>query len=325
MNEKTIERYRRFAETEAAGRSALYEELALHVSMSDPLIGFLDRLPEPRRQPNLFFAATRFVAGLPTNAEDFEDLVAASGDRIAEVMCERTTQTNEPGRCATLMPSLARIDGPISLIEVGASAGLCLLPDCYGYDWGRHKLAPPSVENVDAPVFPCRASANAPLPIEHPEIVWRAGLDLNPLDVDSEEDMSWLKTLVWPEDVERLHRLTQSIEVARRGKPEVVKGDLRTDLMALIDRAPRDSTVVVFHTAVLSYLPVEADRRQFASKLLDRKDIIWLCNESPRVLSQRLTGAGEPPHGGLFLLSRNGAPVAWTGPHGQSIDWIVCG
>jgi hypothetical protein len=47
------------------------------------------------------------------------------------------TQTNEPGRCAVLLPVLAGLSEPLALLEVGAFAGLCLLPDFYAYDFGR--------------------------------------------------------------------------------------------------------------------------------------------------------------------------------------------
>ena len=45
----------------------------------------------------------------------------------------RATQTNEAGRCAVLLPFLAELPQPLALLEVGASAGLCLLPDRYSY------------------------------------------------------------------------------------------------------------------------------------------------------------------------------------------------
>ena len=36
----------------------------------------------------------------------------------------RRTQTNEPARCAVLLPALAQLPQPLALIEAGASAGL---------------------------------------------------------------------------------------------------------------------------------------------------------------------------------------------------------
>jgi hypothetical protein len=58
---------------------------------------------------------------------------------LRPVMFERSTQTNEPARCAALLPLLvlARLPQPLALLEVGATAGLCLLPDFYAYDYGK--------------------------------------------------------------------------------------------------------------------------------------------------------------------------------------------
>lgn len=315
------ERYQRFAQVEAAGRSALYETLARHVAESSGALAFLGRLPRTRQQPNLLFAALRLVAGTPASVAEFDDSIDQHARAIAEVMLTRTTQTNEPGRCAALLPSLARIEGPLALIEVGASAGLCLVPDFYGYDWGRQKLAPPARFGATAPVFQCRASKNTPLPVQHPEIVWRAGLDLNPLDVSNDEDIAWLEVLVWPEHHERLARLRKAIQIARTNRPRVVVGDLRQDLPALIAEAPRDATVVVFHTAVLSYVAEQSDRDAFAARMVDDARVIWLSNEGPRTFPQFVAAAG-PVHEDMFLLAVSGQPVAWTGPHGQAIRWI---
>ena len=195
------ERYRRFAETEARGSSPLYEHLALHVSGSGDVLDFLMTLPADRRQPNLFLAAVRHVVHAPRDGPELERLVAAHGPAIARVMRNRTTQTNEPARCAVLLPLLARLPQPLALIEVGASAGLCLLPDRYGYDYGRARLHP---ADIGAPVFPCRVNDATPLPGVLPNVVWRAGLDLNPMRVCAPDDMAWLETLVWPEQQERL-------------------------------------------------------------------------------------------------------------------------
>ena len=323
MDPVLSEAYERFARLEARGRSPLYDKMAQWVAGSEASQRFLLNLPQDRRQPNLLFAAMRMVHGLPESGEAFDDALYDAGDAIAHVMRTRTTQTNEPGRCATLMPLLDEIDGPIALIEVGASAGLCLLPDYYGYDWGHARLMPDKDKvSGTVPVFPCATSEATPLPETYPDIVWREGLDLNPLDVTNDDDTQWLELLVWPEHKARLASLRLAIDVARQHKPLVRQGDLRDDLVALIEEAPKDATLVVFHTAVLSYVTPEVDRRHLADLLLSRSDVIWLCNESPFILPQRLTGAGQPPRPGLFLMSRNGAPKAWTGPHGQSIDWI---
>ena len=147
------ERYRRFARYEARGQSAIYESLCEHIAGSDRLLSFLAGFPAERQQPNLFLAAIRATGGLPPRAELLDDLVESNRDAIGFVLANRTTQTNEPGRCAVLLPALASFKQPLALIEVGASAGLCLLPDFYGYDYGRLRIEPSEPFGTVAPVL----------------------------------------------------------------------------------------------------------------------------------------------------------------------------
>jgi hypothetical protein len=310
--------YRRFAELEARGRSPLYEELANRVADDPAVLGFLSAMPAPKRQPNLLFAAVRHLHGVPADWPDFRSFLARHEDAVRAIMLARSTQTNEAARCAVLLPALAQCAGPLALIEVGASAGLCLLPDCYGYDYGHQRIAP---ADAGAPVFPCNAKAATPLPDRVPEIVWRAGLDLNPLDVHDTEQVAWLETLVWPEQHARRERLRQAIAVARRDPPRVVTGDLRRDLPQLAAQAPRDATLVVFHTAVLAYLPDVEERRSFM-RTVQALDAVWIVNEIPSVLPE-IAEHLKPWPRGKFLLSIDGSPLAWTDPHGAAIDWIV--
>ena len=139
------------------------------------------------------------------------------------ILLSRITQTNEPARCAVLLPALASLPQPLALLEVGASAGLCLIPDRYGYDYGRVRVMPRTGWDGHGPVFPCEANDAAPLSVEMPTIAWRRGLDLHPLDVCSQQDIDWLETLVWPDDIQRTERLRAAIETARADPPAIVK------------------------------------------------------------------------------------------------------
>jgi hypothetical protein len=98
----------------------------------------------------------------------------------------------------------------------------------------------------------------------------------------------------------------------------VVAGDLRHDLRGLAAEAPRDATLVVFHTAVLAYVADRAERAAFAQTVSDAGGV-WVSNEGPGVLSD---AGGDPWPEGRFVLTRDGVRVAWTDPHGTAIDWI---
>ena len=309
--------YRTFASHEAHGVSYSYERYALSVAENDDCLRRLLELPEAKRQPNLLLAATRHAVGLPQEGMDFAGHVMKAWDEVLPTMLARSTQTNEPGRCACLLPALARIEGPLALIEVGAAAGLCLLPDRYGYDWGQARLDPP--DGV-GPVFPCEADPSTPFPSTYPEIAWRVGLDLNPLDVTNMEEMDWLRTLVWPEQVDRLVRLDAAIEVARRDPPCVVAGDLLQKTEALVAEAPRGARCVVFHSAVLSY--VDPGMRKAFAELMNDLEVDWLSNEGRRVLPDLVPEDAPEGDPGAFVLSLNGRAIAHTGPHGQFLRWL---
>jgi hypothetical protein len=316
--ERLSDRYTAFATDEAHGQSEIYERLALGVARSQELLDFLLTLPAARRQPNLFLAAVRYLHGVPDGVDRLIEIVREDYRRIRALMLSRTTQTNEPARCSALLPLFAQLPQPLALLEVGASAGLCLLPDCYGYDYGGVKIEPTA---GPAPIFRCRTSGAVPIPRTVPRIVWRRGLDLNPIDLHSDEDVAWLETLVWPGQEERASGLRAAIDVARRETPTVVNGDLLSELERLMATAPSDATLVVFHTAVLTYVTPRESRARFAETMLNSA-AVWISNEAAGVFPSFAQAAPPAPAPGMFLMMRDGVPVAWTGAHGQSIDWF---
>ena len=257
MTSAIAETYRRFAREEAHGRSPLYELLTDGVANDPDLLAHIADLPPAKQQPNLLLAAARHVNGVPGNWAEFRSGTLAKWDDIRAVMMARSTQTNEAGRCAALLPVLALLPQPLALLEVGTSAGLCLFPDRYAFDYGGQVIGPADMSE-STPVFPCRADAPTPLPGALPHVIWRAGLDISPLDVNDAAQMDWLETLVWPEQVDRLARLRAAVQVARADPPRIRRGDLTRDLSLMVQDAPRDATLVVFHTAVLAYVPAQA-------------------------------------------------------------------
>jgi len=312
------EMYGWFAD-ETRGSSSVYESFALGVARDVAVLSLLQRLPAGKRQPNLFFAAARFLGFKGEEFEEFRTWVFQNESSLIETMMTRRTQTNEVGRCATLLPALAQLQQPLALLEVGASAGLCLFPDRYAYDYdGRHVGDPAAPLRIS-----CQTFGDVPLPAAIPKVVWRAGIDLEPVDVRSDEDVRWLESLVWPGQSERLVRLRSAVAFARQERPRVVAGDLNDRLRALASEVPPDATLVVFHSAVLAYLN-EEDRRRFVATVTSLPGH-WISNEGPTVVSDIAlpSRATRAPHPSPFLLALDGRAIAWTGPHGDFIDWTA--
>ena len=277
------------------------------------MLAWLQTLPERKRQANLVFAAARWH-GVPAPGP-YAALRTAlladgqSGGTIRATILERSTQTNEVGRLACLYPAFARLapNDPgrsVALLEVGASAGLCLYPDRAG------------------PLLRCTTTGDVPRDVLAP-VVWRAGIDLSPVDVKDDEAVRWLETLVWPEQEDRRERLRAAVEIARSDPPYLVRGDLLEELPALMAQAPEDATLIVFHSAVIAYLEA-ADRDRFASMmaaLVAEGRCHWVSNEGPRVLPHLVPEGVAVPFG-RFVLAVDGRAVALTHGHGKEMDWL---
>lgn len=323
----TADRYRQFAEVEARGMSACYEEWALGVADDPATVALIDRLPGPKRQPNLVFSASRFHGAPVSDYPAFAAWLEAHWAEVEATCLTHATQTNEPGRCALLLPALAAIPGPLALIEVGASAGLCLHPDRYSYRYTAADGAVRMLHPGDGPspvLLDCATTGPVPIPGSLPEVVWRAGIDLNPLDVNDAADVAWLDALIWPEHADRRARLRAAVEVARAQPVQILRGDLNEQIEALVARAPAGATVVVFHTAVLAYLDEEATRRFSAT--MARLPVRWLSNEGQKVVPAVLERMREVPADSTdFLLALDAEAIAYAQPHGRALHWLTEG
>ncbi|KRE30211.1 DUF2332 domain-containing protein [Agromyces sp. Soil535] len=315
----TAERYRAFADVEARGMSATYEDWARGVAGDPGTIALIDELPAAKRQPNLVFSSARFQGGPSGPYHLFRDWLHAHWIEVRATALTHATQTNEAARCALHVPAIAGIDGPIALLEVGASAGLCLYPDRYSYRYSGH----PQLDPADGPstvVLDCEASGPVPVPIRLPEVVWRGGIDLNPLDVRHPDDLAWLDALVWPEHEDRRERLRSAAAIAAADTPRIVAGDLNERLDALAADVPDEATLVVFHTVVLMYLD-RVGRERFTETVRALPGH-WLSVEPRTVLAGVRLRDEVANESTDLVLAFDGVQLAWAQPHGRAIRWV---
>lgn len=309
--------YRDFA-VYAAGHSPCFEEWALGVAGDREVQEWLTRLPVPKRQPNLVFAAARWhgVAAPSPYGELRAALLGDTGELRATILT-LATQTNEVGRLATLVPAFASVpgDGPVGLLEVGASAGLCLFPDRWSYAWATDRGTVSA--GSAGPTLHADVTGPAPLPHDVPEVRWRSGIDLNPLDAADPDTCRWLLTLVWPEHEDRRALLEQALDIARREPPDLRRGDLLQKLPGLVGEAlaalPDGCRLIVFDSAVIAYLDVP-ERDRFAvlmRELTTEPRVHWVSNERPRALPA-VTASGPEPPPGRYVLGVDGRAVGHT-------------
>jgi hypothetical protein len=318
ITKSVSENYRDFGMEHAHGRSDLYEEFSLGVSNDPDVIAVVERLPLNKRQPNYLLAAVRYLAGVQPDFARFRDVVLQRSDAVIDLILQRRIQTNEPARCATLLPALCMLPQPLALLELGCSAGLALLPDRYGYDYGDARLSPPTTK---APVFVCRTNGDVPLPSQLPEVVWRTGIDLNPLDVNNTDEMKWLESLLWPGEGKRETQLQEAIAVAKTVPATLINGDFVDLLADVAATAPEDATLVVFHSVAAAY--VEQPRRDQLFDAVKKLGTPWLSMEVPGIIP----GVNEPPkdpseRGALIVVQDGRTPLAYCDSHGAWMRWL---
>lgn len=304
----------------------------------DPLADWYDTITdEPRR----------LGEGLDDPWPHFRRL-ALEHPGVAERLRTRAVQTNEVGRSAPLwaaFTNVARHDPgappggsrPIGLVELGASAGLNLLGDRYGYRFSSPGVDEPVVVNTDAPLMiDCELrGGRVPLLLEdQPSVASRAGVDLNPLDITDPDDARWLVACQWPDEIDRTHRIRAAMALARGDAPEVVRGDAVEEVAALVDAVPGHALPVVFATWALAYLPAPRQRALLA--VLDRigsnRDLSLVFAEQPIQIAgmpvpARPDGRPDgPPTALVSYVWRDGTRTEQrlgdTHPHGRWLEWL---
>lgn len=321
MTETVGERFRRFARDEAPSRSELYRQWAQGVAEDAQLKDVLERIPETRRQPPLVFAVTRMLGAPLAAFATWREFLLAHADEIVAECSARRLQTNEPLRLAPMLPVLSEIEGPIALLEVGASGGLCLYPDRYSYRFvdaeGEVRAA---LDPDDAPsTVVLTSEVRGVLPaLRMPQIVWRAGIDLEPLDARDPQDRAWLEGLVWPGETGRAERITAALDIAASDPPALMRGDAGEQIAALAASAPKDATLVITTPGVLVHIPWAARRALIAQ--IRGLPARWITIDSPRTYDAWQPEIDASTWTG-FVVALDGRVRAAADPLGRWWEW----
>ena len=166
-------------------------------------------------------------------------------------------QTNEVGRAAALWPGMMRIArrfGPrMEWIEIGASAGLNLNMDHFGY-----RLGGVVAGDLRSPLQLMPDWMGTDPDVSDVIVADRLGIDLNPLDVTQPDIADRLMAYVWPDQRDRMTRTQTAIAMAQKTPPPLIKGDAM-DLLAplLAEQQAEGRTRVIYHSIALQYFTEE--------------------------------------------------------------------
>ncbi len=319
----TSDRYGRAA-VELAATSELQVAWARTVAGDPELLALIDRLPPEHRQPSLLFSVAGWCGAPAVAGPGWRQWVIAHWPAIEDAARARRTQTNEVGRCIPLLIGLDRIPGPIALLELGAAAGLCLAFDRYSYRFDDGPVLGPG-SGSGGPLLTTTATGQGAAPSRFPDIVWRRGVDLAPLDVTDPGDVRWLEALLPPDRPERRARLLAAIRAAHDDPPVVVEGDALAALpeLAAAARAEApDATLVIAALGTLVYLaPGGRNGVVDAASELGARLLSFEGAGVLPVVAERMLGLSAP-HPTPFVLAVDGEPLAHAGAHGDRVSWL---
>jgi hypothetical protein len=339
--EALAQRFERFARRECQA-SPLYERLSFGIAQDPELLGVAAQTQPGQPVPNLFLAAVHFLLlqgqqhplaafypslspATPPAADpypSFRSFCLEHREGILALISTRLVQTNEVNRCACLLPAFAVVAAhghgrPLALVEIGASAGLNLLWDRYGYEYGtgRPYGEPRSPVQIGCTL---RGHRLPPLPAALPPVATRLGIDLNPIDVCDPDAALWLRALVWPDEGGRAELLQRALQLAQQDPPRLLAGNALERLPEALATIPDDQTLCVFHTHTMNQFPAEA-RDCLAALLTERAvardlyriSIEWLGQEHPRLECAAFES-------GIQTESL----LAYCGSHGEWLEWL---
>jgi hypothetical protein len=362
------EHFRGFAAVVERDGGTTYATICRGVADDADVLALLNAAPPAQARPLLLLAAVHYLllsgvehplaahydtvatmSGSPPHAPttdvtaDFISFCHDFGPELTELIATRRTQTNEVGRCTALLPGLCHIasqyaeGAPLSLLDLGTSAGLNLLFDDYAYTYRAPEGD--SVRTAGAPgaevALQCVARSGLGLlpDLRSPAMAERVGLDLSPVDPRSDDKAYWLLACQWPDNPVRFANLRAALDNVRTAPdpPRLEQGDMVRDLERVVGTMGGDGPLVVFHSWVAAYLGEDQQRElvEVVHAAGRARPVHYLYAESAFETAGLPTPPPPVPHEGPDMATAlvHEAPgaepvrIADMHPHGYWLRW----
>ncbi len=262
---------------------------------------------------------------------------------ILDFLKEGRIQTNEINRgVAWLLPALVisgwAKDIPMTVVDLGCSAGLNLAADMQSWLWlstDRNRALNPSAEPLITQRFDFGKAERSvrdalPATLNRLNVLKRVGYDLNPLHLDNPKELLDLRALIWGDQAARMERFDRSVAgyQALSPAPELHAANIIDAAQNLHEQvAPGSRLLLVYNTVTTVYMQdfeygaLRSNIEESFRALPDGVRGVWIELEAPR-----FGEPATPPK--LFalkahLLDANGELearyLAFTEPHPQTV------
>ena len=258
----------------------MYAELCRRYA-SDPVARELVELQSGRRPVLALLGGLHYL--VLGGEATWDDPLEQHADFLADFVQRQGVQTNEVQRLWVLLPLFlhaTRSADVVDVVELGASGGLNLVFDRYGYayehgEWGQRcaRLTLSGTERTPLP---------ASLLAQDLRVRSRIGIDQAPVDVTTAEGARLLESFVWAGQTERAASLRAAIDVVRDDPPTIVRGDITKALPDLLKTLPDGGLTLVFQSSVFEYID-EAGRARVREALdTSGRDLVFISTGQPR-------------------------------------------
>lgn len=238
---------------------------------NEELLNLIMHIPETQPKPNLFFGSVQYLAAqketplkkiienpFEVNLEESFQLLngfcTQHSDELLQLFQTKSVQTNEVQRASYLYPIFSEIAEeaklPLTLLEIGTSAGLLLNLDGYRYEIEQEP--PISFGNENSPLTLFAKNYGTPITsVNNLNILHRIGIDLNIIDLQDSDEYLWLKSLIWPEQIRRKENLAKAMAIHRQYSKLLLTGNFRSLIPPLFKTHElKNSQIIIFHTHV---------------------------------------------------------------------------
>jgi hypothetical protein len=305
-------------------------------SVDDGLVALLDTVPEQQRQPELVFAVARRLGADPSDPGALCALGREAPLPFTSALATATVQANDPRRLGPVVPLFAALAAaaartgdprPLGLVDAGAAAGLCSIPDRVTLD---HRTGDATVRFATALEEPAlhltvEVRGTVPAPATAPiRIGARVALDPAPIDPGDPDAFARLVEAVPPEATDRTALMREAARATLAVPPVRIRGTLPGDLDRALDALPDGVRPVVLTTGTLVYVP-GADRQRVVDRLRERR-VHWIALERTGILggvAATLPDDVDPSDPDAFAtVSLDGVALAVCDPFGLRVRWF---
>jgi hypothetical protein len=251
--------------------SPLYSAFCKCILDDDDILDLASEAPDAQPFTHLLFAAIHALvledpstplaayyasitsAPKPNPDRAFGEFRAFCRERRGEILAimkRRTVQFTVTGRAGFILPAVASVADltggrPLSLIDIGCSAGLLTLFDHYAYDFGEgRRIGDPAGIAIDGFRFVGAAPAFL---TGIPKIGKRVGIDLNPVDPADPAERRWIDALCPPDMRWERRQLRAALDLRARTPLPVITGDALFALPGLFATMPDPICVLATH------------------------------------------------------------------------------